>query len=277
MESLLCNIQSMMTMIVMTGSLSATSLDYRAMESSLVEPCPSAPGQPAESSRPVPPHSPTQSMLRRQRAKQTCKRLWQMGTMAADKGNGGTPRETDPPALGRADVVGVTFNADSCYNFGSAWDTPAVYQESGAVDPENLIPGGTPMAKPQGETSVRECGHNAIPCSRPQMPSGGSESYASDDTFQCSAEPQSEVQEDESDWNFLERQLDLVDAMREHFASLRVSAEEREEVLDDLSESGMAAIQASIKSSRGNLLLYPHFHRLRVALRKRIANMIPQT
>ena len=107
MESLLCNIQSMMTMIVMTGSFPSASLHNSFMKSSLVEPCPSVPGHFAESSKSVTSYSPTKSMLRRSRAKQTRQHLWETAAMAANRGKGVVSGETDPSSLERSEEVQV--------------------------------------------------------------------------------------------------------------------------------------------------------------------------
>jgi len=81
---------------------------------------------------------------------------------------------------------------------------------------------------------------------------------------------------EEEEFTFLEQHLEIcLEGMRESLASMRVPREQKEKVLDDLSASGMAAIQSSMKSSQGRLMLYRHFRRLHVSLRSRMANMMP--
>ena len=80
------------------------------------------------------------------------------------------------------------------------------------------------------------------------------------------------------DWKFLEEQLDsCLAGLQERFADIVLPPDKREEVLDKAAESTMAAIQTSVNSAnsgRRNVLLYQHFHRLRILVRSRIANIL---
>ena len=66
-----------------------------------------------------------------------------------------------------------------------------------------------------------------------------------------------------------------MELMRDSLAKIKVPYGKRDKVLDDIAESGMAAIQVSLKSSGGKKVIYKYFHRLRVSLRRRIASIIP--
>jgi len=92
-------------------------------------------------------------------------------------------------------------------------------------------------------------------------------------------EKETDAKEAEEEFTFLEQHLDVcLEGMRESLASMRVPREQKqqENLLDDLSASGMAAIQSSVnlKSSQSKLMLYRHFRRLHASLRSRIANMM---
>ena len=81
----------------------------------------------------------------------------------------------------------------------------------------------------------------------------------------------------ELEWARLEEHLgSCLQVMQGSLANMAVPQDQRENVLDELSETGMASIQTSMKSSEGRLMLYRHFCRLHRTLRTRIADMIPE-
>ena len=81
----------------------------------------------------------------------------------------------------------------------------------------------------------------------------------------------------DAEWALLEPCLEsfCLAAFPGKIESLIVAPEHRERVLDEHAEKGMAAIQKCFTTSEGNLMIYRHFHRLRRALRRRIASMAP--
>ena len=80
----------------------------------------------------------------------------------------------------------------------------------------------------------------------------------------------------EAEWTVLEQRLEsFLEAFKGNIASLSLLPDQREQALDDIAATGMAAIQSSFKTSEGNVLLYHNFHRLRRTLRHRIASMVP--
>jgi len=82
----------------------------------------------------------------------------------------------------------------------------------------------------------------------------------------------------ELDWKILEQQLDsCLACLQERFAGIELPPEQREKVLDKAAESTMAAIQESVNgynSAHRNVMLYRNFHRLRILVRSRIANIL---
>jgi len=91
-------------------------------------------------------------------------------------------------------------------------------------------------------------------------------------------EPQEEQDEeaDDPDWKFLEQQLEsCLKTTQNLFANMEPVHEKREEVLDAITESGVTAIQASLKSDQSKTLVNRHLHRLRTTLRLQIASMMP--
>ena len=81
--------------------------------------------------------------------------------------------------------------------------------------------------------------------------------------------------EEEPGWNFMEQQLvACLEGVREMFGNCVLPVDRRGKILDELAESGMATIQASVTSSAGRVELYQNFHHLHHTLRHRIASML---
>ena len=100
---------------------------------------------------------------------------------------------------------------------------------------------------------------------------------SSDELSSMSSSSAVSTAEMDAEWALLEPCLEsfCLAAYPGKIESLIVAPECRERVLDEHAEKGMAAIQKCFTTSEGNLMIYRHFHRLRRALRRRIASMVP--
>ena len=84
------------------------------------------------------------------------------------------------------------------------------------------------------------------------------------------------LQEEDSDWKFLEQQLEsCLSVMKEIIMNMEPVIEKREDVLDDMVETGMNAMLGSLKSDRAKETVSRYLNRLRSTLRCQLANMMP--
>jgi len=61
--------------------------------------------------------------------------------------------------------------------------------------------------------------------------------------------------EADPDWEFLEQLLESrLGFMQQNLANMQYQHEKREQILDELAETGMTAMQASVESSSGKLM-----------------------
>ena len=98
--------------------------------------------------------------------------------------------------------------------------------------------------------------------------------------YKAAAAARAPAEEDlvgEAEWALLEQCLDsfCLAANPGKIADYILEPEQREQILDEHAEKGMAATQNCFITSEGNMTIYRHFHRLRRALRRRIADMAP--
>ena len=80
----------------------------------------------------------------------------------------------------------------------------------------------------------------------------------------------------DADWTFLEQQLEMcLESMQGLFANMEPICEKREDVLDDIVDAGMSAIQVSMKSDRARESMKLYESRVRSEVKRRISSMMP--
>ena len=81
--------------------------------------------------------------------------------------------------------------------------------------------------------------------------------------------------DEDSDWSFLERHLEsCLEHVAETFANMEPAGENREEVLEDIVETGFSAIVAAMKSDRGRAMFKLYENRVRSSVRRRVSSMM---
>lgn len=81
---------------------------------------------------------------------------------------------------------------------------------------------------------------------------------------------------EDAHWTFLEQQLEMCfKSVQENFANMEPIRENRDDLLEDIVDAGMSAIQASMKSDRARGLMRLYESRVRSAVKCCISSMIP--